>query len=143
VSGQRGSVDPVGAIFTFIGAVSLLVALYYLHDLVQFHRASVPAEGVVVAIQKGCSGRSCKNLPIAQFRADGELRQVTGTVGGTPPIWAVGEKLTVRYRRDNPGIARIDHPSESWLIPGLALFFTLIFGGIGAGSLVAARRRRA
>lgn len=79
-------------------------------------------EGAVVKLER--TGGKGSTRPVVHFQVNGQSFGISGTVSSSPPAYQVGEKVTVLYKRDNPGDAQIDSFVERWLFP-------VIFGGIG------------
>lgn len=119
---ESAPVKLFGYIFGIIGAVMLAFA-----GAVQFYQQAayadaISVEGTVIGQDRRNSSGSA---PIVEFRdASGKYHRFESSVSTSPPRYAVGDPVTIKYQPDNPSDAAIDDFLSNHL-------FTLIFGGIG------------
>lgn len=125
LSAEINEGEPVklfGYIFGTIGAVMLAFA-----GAVQFYQQTayadaISVEGTVIGQDRRSSSGSA---PIVEFRDQtGKYHRFESNVSSSPPRYAVGDPVTIKYQPDNPSNAAIDDFLSNYL-------FTLIFGGIG------------
>lgn len=138
---RLGAGGLIGVIFSAIGGISLLVAAGLAADLWSDRKHRVHVTGTVVANTKRCH-KGCSYRPVVEYPAAGGRYAVTGTVGNSDPVFAVGETVTVLVDPNDPREARIDHWTESGFGILFGGFFFLVFGGIGGFSLYAWRREQ-
>lgn len=116
------SVKLFGYIFGTIGAVMLAFA-----GAVQFYQQAtfadaITAQGTVIGYDRQNSRGSA---PIVQFRDEnGTYHRFESNVSSSPPRYAVGDRVAIKYHPDKPSSATIDDFLDKYL-------FALIFGGIG------------
>lgn len=93
----------------------------------------VSAWGVVRALQPRAGRRGSIHCPVVQFQTDaGELVTFESTIGGEPPLHAIGQRVAVYYARDEPQRAEVGAPTALWLIPAGIFGIGLIFAAVGA-----------
>ena len=92
----------------------------------------VSAWGVVRELQPRAGRRGSIHCPVVQFQTEtGELVTFHSTIGGQPPLHAVGQRLAVYYPRDNPQGAEVEVPTVLWLIPAGMFAIGLVFTAVG------------
>lgn len=98
-------------------------------DTLQARAGAARAEGEVVDMVR-LSGSSL--APVIRFTAaNGETYEFRHRQGSNPPIWAVGDRVTVLHDAEDPERAAPDTFASAWLMPIMLLTFALIFGGVG------------
>lgn len=121
----------MGLTFGAIGAVALLVVLFFAIINFIFLSQAATAEGTVTTVQQ--SGRGFNAL-ISFPTSDGRVIQFTSPINTRPPEFTVGQKVRVYYNPDDPaGSARPDSFISLWFWPFLAGIFAVVFGLIGLG----------
>jgi hypothetical protein len=124
-------------IFCGIAVLMLLVAVVSSYSVIsQVNReARAPASVVDTVVQQDYGETSIFSYPVVAFTdRDGQNRTVQVPEGSSPPAWAVGDAVTVRYDPAYPEDARIESWTSDlllWLLPGIT-------GIIGIGFLLAA-----
>lgn len=100
-------------------------------------RYGVRTTGIVVELV----GR--KSLaPVVEFEtAAGERQIYTSSVSSSPPVYRVGETVTLWYDADAPTSVVLDGWS-CWLVPLIMGSFFVVFGGIGYGGLLYQRLKK-
>ena len=93
----------------------------------------VPAWGVVVALRAVAGLRGYIQCPVVRFHAQsGEMVTFDSTVGGQPPLHAVGQQVTVFYLPDRPREAELEVPPVLWMVPVGIFVVGLFFAAAGA-----------
>ena len=121
----------VGSVFAGVGLVFVLVSLWNVRSTKQFLAQSETAHGEVIDLvlgssRTGDSGTSSSvYYPVVRFAThEGEYIEFQSGIGSQPPAYRVGDRVTVRYRPDNPYRAKIDSFFQLW-------FLSVLFGGLG------------
>ena len=129
-------VTVVSTVFAAIGLVMLGLAARQLFQRRAFLRNSVTATGEIVELIEVMEGIEVNYFPKVMFRtAAGEQVTFQSKVGGHNSRRRVDQRVTVRYRPDQPHDAEIDSFFSLW---GLTLSFGLwggIFTFVGLGIL--------
>ncbi|HET7463756.1 MAG TPA: DUF3592 domain-containing protein [Longimicrobium sp.] len=100
--------------------------------------ARIAAWGVVVALRPVAGLRGPIHCPVVRFHArSGEMVTFESTIGGQPPLHAVGQQVTVFYRPDQPREAELEVPPVLWIVPAGIFAVGLVFAALG-GVLVLA-----
>lgn len=124
-------------IFRGIAVLMLLVAAVSSYSVIaQVNReARAPASVVDTVVQQDYGETSVFSYPVVAFTdRDGQNHIVQVSEGSSPPAWAVGDAVTVRYDPAYPDGARIESWTSDlllWLLPGIT-------GIVGIGFLLAA-----
>ena len=91
------------------------------------------AWGVVAALQPRAGLRGSIHCPVVQFQTEmGELVTFQSSVGGQPPLHAIGQRVAVFYDRARPDGAEIEAPAVLWLVPAGLFAVGLFFAAVGA-----------
>jgi hypothetical protein len=88
------------------------------------------AEGTIVDFERLTSdskegGRVGK--PIAEYHVGGQTYRCTGALASNWPIFAIGQKVSILYKIDDPKVAFIDSFVDRWLCPLLFNLGGLVF----------------
>ena len=86
-------------------------------------------EGSVIQMDASTTDGSTTYSPIIEFQANGHSYSFDGNVSSNPPQYQVGDKVNVRYDKDDPSTAQIDKWSERWLMP-VILIPTMCIAGL-------------
>lgn len=86
-------------------------------------------EGIVIQMDASTTDGSTTYSPIIEFQANGQTYSFDGNVSSNPPQYQVGDKVNVRYDKDDPSTAQIDKWSERWLMP-VILIPTMCIAGL-------------
>jgi hypothetical protein len=92
-----------------IGAVTLLVALFWFQDIKSLTDVSVKATGTIVAKHRSLDDGRSTYAPVVSFRHDayGTVR-FTGSNYSSHPFWQIGDHVTVLYDPAQVSKAMID-----------------------------------
>ncbi|WP_345986338.1 DUF3592 domain-containing protein [Sulfurimonas sp. HSL-1656] len=92
-----------------IGAVTLVVSLYWLQDINSLVDVSVRTDGTIVAQQSAFDKGERTYAPVVSFHTDahGAVR-FNGTTYSRHPSWHIGDHVTVLYDPKKPHRAMID-----------------------------------
>ena len=91
------------------------------------------AWGVVSALQPRAGLRGSIHCPVVQFQTEtGEMVTFQSSVGGQPPLHAIGQRVAVFYDRTKPDGAEIEAPAVLWLVPAGLFAVGLVFAAVGA-----------
>lgn len=123
-------------VFLGIAVLMLLVAAVSSYSVISQVNRDVRAPGSVVdtVVQQESGENSGFSYPVVAFAdRDGQNHTVQVSEGSSPPEWAVGDAVTVRYDPAYPEGARIESWTSDlllWLLPGIT-------GIVGIGFLLA------
>jgi len=121
-----------GGGFALIGVVLLRIAYHHWRDRRAFMANSAVAEGVVIGLVEDGGGRDDRAwFPKIRYRTQaGAEFTVQSAMGGPSGRIAVGDRVPMRYRIDQPGNAERDSVVALWgacaLIGALGAIFALI-----------------
>lgn len=122
--------------FGAIAVLMLLVAAVSSYSVIERVNRELTAPGSVVdtVVQQEYGDNSGFSYPVVAFTdRDGENHTVQVSEGSSPPEWAAGDAVTVRYDPSYPEGARIESWTSDlllWLLPGIT-------GMVGTGFLLA------
>jgi hypothetical protein len=122
-------------LFAVLAGLLLVVgAGFAVWTLVFLNRSEVAAGTVIRLDDEGLADRRSgarMTRPIIRFTtASGARIEFAHGFASTPPAYAVGESVIVRYDQASPAAARIDSPFSLWFIPGLVGGLGAIFGTV-------------
>jgi hypothetical protein len=99
------------------------------------------AVGTVVENQEVDGSDGITYSPVIEYEVDGVVYTYVGENSSSPPDYAVGETVTVRYNRDDHAQARINSVWELWLVPAILCPAALVLAVVlNAGAFIAWRR---
>ena len=119
----------------FVGLVVLLMGASAAALLRARREAAsrLSAWGVVAALQPRAGLRGSIHCPVVQFQTEtGERVTFQSSVGGQPPLHAIGQRVAVFYDRARPDGAEIEAPVVLWLVPAGLFAIGLVFAAVGA-----------
>lgn len=127
-------------VFTAIGVVLLVTAIYLYFSKLTFLKSAETAQGTVVELISKRSSNSIMYTPVISFitKEDHKI-EFSSSVSGNPPSYSVGETVEVIYNSEEPNKADINDFESLWLAPliigilGTAFFlvgFLIILNGI-------------
>lgn len=120
--------------FVFVGSAGLIVGSYVLFRSLAIVVTGRRADGVVT--ENHWSGpRRPTAHPVVRFEADGNVIELKGKIGRSPPAYSVNDKVTVYYIPGNPQHAIIDSLAERYLLASVLYGFGAFFLGLGGGCL--------
>ncbi len=136
-------------IFGLIGLGMGIGEFFVLKQVLEFRSQAVAVEGKVVDFvqSRGSKGGSLYaprvryNVPAAQGGV-GQTYEITANISSSARGYDLGERVAVLYRLDAPAQGRIDSFIEQWFLATLFGAFTVIFGGIALGLVIAELRKR-
>src|SRR4051812_30627884 len=132
VSCGMGILIALGVGFSALGVLLMAAGATVLLRARREAALRVSAWGVVRALQPTAGRRGSIYCPVVQFQTEtGELVTFQSTVGGQPPLHAIGQRLAVYYLRDRPQSAEVEVPTVLWLIPAGIFAIGLIFTAVG------------
>ena len=108
-----------------LGLLIMGLASWLFWQRIGFVRTSVRAVGEVVELvgEEGTGSareRSTTWAPRIRFRSlEGDTVVFTAGTSSNPPAYRVGQRVTVRYRQDNPYDARLEGFWPLWGLPGV------------------------
>lgn len=123
-------------VFGAIAVLMLLVAAGSSYSVIDRVNRELRAPGSVVdtVVQQESGDNSVFSYPVVAFTdRDGKSHTVQVSEGSSPPEWAAGDAVTVRYDPAYPEGARIESWTSDlllWLLPGIT-------GIVGTGFLLA------
>jgi uncharacterized protein DUF3592 len=85
---------------------------------------TVPTEGVVVALRQ--SGLKGGSKPVVEYMVRNDRYTCSGEVASSPSPYSLGERVVVRYKRDDPKSGSIDSFFEQWCFPSLFVVAGLV-----------------
>lgn len=128
-----GILIALGVGFSALGVLLMVAGATVLLRARREAALRVSAWGVVSALQPTAGRRGSIYCPVVQFQAEtGELVTFQSTVGGQPPLHAIGQRIAVYYPRDRPQGAEVEAPAALWLIPAGMFAIGLLFAAVGA-----------
>jgi hypothetical protein len=114
--------------FLLVGPVFLVGALISAYNTQMFLRRSVTVQGRVVGLKpvREPQHNSLSFAPVFRFNVPGtHFATVVSHTSSSPPVFKVGEMVTVHYEQGHPEGAVIDSFGQLWL-------GDWVFGGVGA-----------
>jgi hypothetical protein len=93
--------------------------------------------GTVAELRPRAGLRGAIQCPVVRFQTEtGQQVMFHSSVGGQPPLHAVGQRVAVYYARDSPAGAELEAPGVLWLVPAGFIALGLFFAAIGAMALL-------
>lgn len=133
---------PFGGWFMVILSSPLLISalVLFIRSEVFLHR-SISADGTVIRLVAG-HDETVDYAPVFSYAAqDGRTFTVQSHIYSAPPVFRVGQTVTVLYERDHPEQARIATPRQVHAFEDTSGMIGFFFAGIGFGSLLYQRKR--
>ncbi len=113
----------VGGIFLLVGLVVASPGGYFFWCTQNRLKNGLRSPGKVVELRKSSGKRGY--TPVVQFEtSDHRIITAASKISSNPPMYKVGDSVTVLYRAMSPEDICLDQPLELW-------FLTCLFGGIG------------
>ncbi|MGN6452149.1 MAG: DUF3592 domain-containing protein [Steroidobacteraceae bacterium] len=137
---QQAQLARMAPFLLLAGLALLAFGVYTSRMLLSLETSGIRAPGSVISLSSSSSSNGGTSYyPVVRYR-DGAGRSVTfrDSTGTNPPLYHVGEAVTVLYLPSAPGRAIIDRGPWNWL-PSLILF---VLGGATSLGALAARRAR-
>jgi len=113
----------IGVFFVFLGLLFSAIGGTSLLSTFNFFERAVSNPGRVTGFQQGA--------PIVRYEYQGVTSELIGGVQTNPPVYQLGESVTVMLNPSFPSEARLDGWLENY-------FFASIFGGLGGVFLIVA-----
>jgi len=125
-----------GIVITILGGAIFGGGVYLSQEKIEFYTQSTQTEGTVIAIDSRRSGSTNYYYPVVSFESeDGNTYSISSETGTSAPYdYETGEKINIRYIKENPQNAKIDSFFELWgmstilLAVGLVLFLAGVYG---------------
>jgi hypothetical protein len=128
-----GTLIGLGAFFIALGVLMMGAGAASLLRARRDAAGRLSTWGVVAALQPRAGLRGSIHCPVVRFQTEtGEVVTFQSSVGGQPPLHAVGERVAVFYDRARPDGAEVEAPAALWLVPAGIFAVGLLFAGIGA-----------
>jgi hypothetical protein len=129
-----GILVALGVGFLAMGVVAMAAGATVLLRARREAASRLSAWGVVDALEPRAGLAGSIYCPVVRFQTEtGESVTFHSSMGGQPPLHAVGQRVAVFYDRASPRGAELEPPGVLWLVPvgfvGLGLFFAA-FGGV-------------
>jgi len=137
---QRAQLARMAPFLLLAGLALLAFGVYASRMLLSLETSGVRTSGSVTSLSSSSSSNGgVSYYPVVRYR-DGTGRSVTfrDSTGTNPPLYRVGEAVTVLYLPGEPGRAIIDRGPWNWL-PSVILY---VLGGATCLGALAARRAR-
>jgi hypothetical protein len=136
-------------IFGLVGLGMGIGEFFILKSVFEFRSQAVVVDGEVVdfVTSRGSKGGTMY-APVVRYSVpapeggSGETHEIRGSVSSSSRGYDIGERVEVMYLPDAPAEGRIRNFMEQWFLPTIFGLFTLVFGGVAAGFLVAEIRRQ-
>lgn len=91
-------------------------------------------EGVVIQMEESRTDGNTTYSPVIEFQVNGQSYTFENNISSNPPQYEVGDRVAVRYDREDPSTAQIDKWSERWLMPVILIpamcFTALVVNGL-------------
>jgi hypothetical protein len=129
----------LGAGFIALGLLAMGAAAATVLRARRDAASRVSGWGVVVGMRAVAGRRGHVHCPVVRFHAHtGEMVTVESSIGGQPPLHAVGQQVTVFYPRGRPREAELEVPPVLWMVPAGIFAVGLAFAAVGAGFVLVA-----
>lgn len=129
--------DLLTGVALFILGIALSAGgVYFLKEKMEFFNHSTSAEGVVVDIES-TTGRKTTYYPVISFQAmDGNTYTFSPETGTSSAFdFNKGDKLKIKYKKENPQMAKIDNFKERWGLPLALLVAGIVILLSGGGKV--------
>lgn len=122
-----------GGILLAVGAIELLVGLFFYFRTRSFLERALDTTGTVKGFSQSSSseGGTTYHPVVAYAAADGRTLEFTDSIGSNPPAFEVGETVPVKYDRARPESAKIAKPLRIWLVAGLLTSMGALSAAVG------------
>ena len=124
-------------IVLFIAGTALIgIGIYLLKDKIQFFTHSIKTEGIVIAVESSGNISTRYYHPVISFQAvDGHTYTFAPDTSTSAALdFNKGDKVTIRYLKENPQSAKLDSSIELWGLP-LALLVAGIVVVLSGGGM--------
>jgi hypothetical protein len=124
----------IGIVFAVVGLAMLVIAIVVFSRTRRFLATAVSAQGTVTEmIQRTGKDREGRTstiwAPRVRFTVSDQTIEFESKVGSSPPRYAEGQTVEVKYDPQDPNSARVAAASSMWLVP-------VLVGGIGVILLI-------
>jgi hypothetical protein len=129
--------DLLSGVVLFIAGLALSGGgVYFLKEKMDYFNNSIEAEGEVVDIESR-KGNKTMYYPVIAFQtADGNTHTFSPDTGtSSSSDYTKGDKLMIKYKEENPGIAKIDSFKERWGLPLALLLAGIVILLSGGGTV--------
>lgn len=124
----------IGGLLLLIGPCALIYAVVATRRTTDFLRRSTETSGEVIRLERSRgTGRGSRGYaPVFSFTAaDGKTFTVTSDVASSPPAFAAGDHVRVRYDPTDPINARIHTFFQTWGQAVILAFVGAVFIVVG------------
>ncbi|MCA1630678.1 MAG: DUF3592 domain-containing protein [Acidobacteria bacterium] len=119
-------------IFSGVGALLLLIAVFVLTRTRRFVAESLRAQGQVVGFEESAGDGGTTYAPVVTFTSQsGDDVQFTDSIYSRPRGYDVGQQVEVLYHYRDHSRARLASPFRLYFVPGLLGFIGLVFTSVG------------
>ncbi|MCC7358926.1 MAG: DUF3592 domain-containing protein [Anaerolineales bacterium] len=120
-------------VFNLMWVVMLGVAAWYGYGSYTLTTSGRTVTGTVIENRVVSDSDGDTYKPVIEYEVNGQTYAFESPNSASPPAYAVGERVTLRYNPDNPQDARINSLWELWLLPCLlgpaALVLAVVING--------------
>lgn len=124
-------------VFALGSVVGLGLAGYSTFQVQEFLKNTAVTTGYVSQLV----GTDSK-APFVTFQINRTTYSFKSSVSSNPPRYKLNQDVPVVYKVTDPNQARINTPFELWFEPGLLTVMSVVFGAIGFGLIIYARKRK-
>ena len=127
------------------GLAPLLIVAGIIGAVNEWHfiRTAHRAEGTVVEMIERRGEHGVTYAPVYTFKVQtGQVQKVHSRSSSYPPVYQVGDKITVLYRSSSPRDAQILRFFDMWGWMAIAGGIGILYGIIGPILLIAVRKQR-
>ena len=125
-----------GILLSTVGIAFLAFAIFAFLSDRDLDQNGLRAEGSVIALEaRDDSDAEARYAPVITWTDESqEQHQFTASVASSPPQFTPGDRVTVIYDPKSPSAAKIDTPTQRYLLPFLfgGMGFVFAFLGMGA-----------
>jgi hypothetical protein len=136
-------------IFGIVGVGMGIADYFVIRHTLDFRNGALSVQGEVIGYQssRGSKGGSMYaprvryNVPQAEGGV-GASYEIVGGVRSSSRGYDIGDAVKVYFRPESPADGQIGSFLEQWFVASILSVFTLVFGGVSVGLIVAGIRRR-
>jgi uncharacterized protein DUF3592 len=124
-------------VFVALGILAVVWAVLAFRSQRRYLRKALQATAVVQSVTEERSQRTGTfYIPVVQFKTPAGIEVTATSKSGQGRRYVVGQSISVLYDPDDPQNLEIDAFWSRWLVVMAAIFFALVFFGIGTGVFV-------
>lgn len=122
--------------FFVLGVLAVVWAVLAYRSERRFLSKALRATAVVQSLRAERMERSTVYFPIISFTTAAGVSVTTESKTSRSSGYPIGQTLAVLYDPEDPNNVQIDASWSRWLVVVVAIFFALVFFGIGASALL-------